>query len=108
RGRPRATRRRGGAARQGTRAGTGDGRGHDPVRRPGRAGSGADQEVRRSQRMIPMTLGEIAAAVGGTLVDADPDVIVTGTVEFDSRKVGPGGLFVAFDGAKLDGHDFAG
>jgi UDP-N-acetylmuramoyl-tripeptide--D-alanyl-D-alanine ligase len=58
--------------------------------------------------MIPMTLGEIAAAVGGTLVDADPDVTVTGTVEFDSRKVGPGGLFVAFDGAKLDGHDFAG
>jgi UDP-N-acetylmuramoyl-tripeptide--D-alanyl-D-alanine ligase len=57
--------------------------------------------------MIPMTLGEIAAAVGGTLVDADPDVTVTGTVEFDSRKVGPGGLFVAFDGAKLDGHDFA-
>jgi UDP-N-acetylmuramoyl-tripeptide--D-alanyl-D-alanine ligase len=58
--------------------------------------------------MIPMTLGEIAAAVGGALVDADPDVTVTGTVEFDSRKVGPGGLFVAFDGAKLDGHDFAG
>jgi UDP-N-acetylmuramoyl-tripeptide--D-alanyl-D-alanine ligase len=57
--------------------------------------------------MIPMTLGEIAAAVGGTLVDVDPDVTVTGTVEFDSRKVGPGGLFVAFDGAKLDGHDFA-
>ena len=58
--------------------------------------------------MIPMTLGEIASAVGGTLVDADPAVTVTGGVEFDSRKVGPGGLFVAFDGATVDGHDFAG
>ena len=28
-------------------------------------------------------------------------------VEYDSRKVGPGGLFVAFDGEKVDGHDFA-
>ena len=40
--------------------------------------------------MIPLTLAEIAAAVGGTLVGADPAVTVTGTVEFDSRKVAPG------------------
>jgi UDP-N-acetylmuramoyl-tripeptide--D-alanyl-D-alanine ligase len=58
--------------------------------------------------MIPMSLGEIAAVVGGTLVDADPAVVVTGPVEFDSRLVRPGGLFVAFDGAKVDGHDYAG
>ncbi len=58
--------------------------------------------------MIPMTLAEIAAAVEGTLVEADPGVPVTGAVEFDSRKVGPGGLFVAFDGSTVDGHGFAG
>jgi UDP-N-acetylmuramoyl-tripeptide--D-alanyl-D-alanine ligase len=57
--------------------------------------------------MIPLTLAEVAAAVGGRLVGADPDARVTGGVEFDSRKVGPGGLFVAFPGEKVDGHDFA-
>jgi UDP-N-acetylmuramoyl-tripeptide--D-alanyl-D-alanine ligase len=57
--------------------------------------------------MIALSLTEIAAAVGGTLVDADPAAVVTGSVEFDSRLVGPGGLFVAFDGAMVDGHDFA-
>jgi len=58
--------------------------------------------------MIPMSLAEIAAAVDGTLVGGDPATLVTGSVEFDSRKVGPGGLFVAFAGEKADGHDFAG
>ena len=57
--------------------------------------------------MIPMTLADIAAAVGGTLSGADPSATVTGTVEFDSRAVGAGGLFAAFDGAKVDGHEFA-
>jgi UDP-N-acetylmuramoyl-tripeptide--D-alanyl-D-alanine ligase len=57
--------------------------------------------------MIPMTLAEVAAAVGGTLVGADPSARVTGGVEYDSRQVGPGGLFVAFAGERVDGHDFA-
>jgi len=57
--------------------------------------------------VIPLALEEVAAAVGGRLVDADPRAAVTGSVEFDSRKVGPGGLFVAFPGEKVDGHDFA-
>jgi UDP-N-acetylmuramoyl-tripeptide--D-alanyl-D-alanine ligase len=33
--------------------------------------------------------------------------VVTGPVEFDSRRAAPGGLFVAFPGARVDGHDFA-
>ena len=57
--------------------------------------------------MIALSLAEISAAVGGVLIASDPQVRVTGTVEFDSRKVTPGGLFVAFDGEKVDGHDFA-
>ena len=32
---------------------------------------------------------------------------MTGTVEFDSRKVTEGGLFVAMPGERVDGHDFA-
>ncbi|MBH0780108.1 UDP-N-acetylmuramoyl-tripeptide--D-alanyl-D-alanine ligase [Nocardia bovistercoris] len=58
--------------------------------------------------MIEMTLREIADVVGGTLHDVpDPEVRVTGSVEFDSRRVGPGGLFLALPGERADGHDFA-
>jgi UDP-N-acetylmuramoyl-tripeptide--D-alanyl-D-alanine ligase len=57
--------------------------------------------------MIRLTLAEIAAATEGTPHHADPGTLVTGKVEFDSRKVEPGGLFVAFPGARVDGHDFA-
>jgi UDP-N-acetylmuramoyl-tripeptide--D-alanyl-D-alanine ligase len=49
----------------------------------------------------------VAAAVEGELHQADPGVRVTGGVEYDSRRIGPGGLFVAFPGEKVDGHDFA-
>ena len=59
--------------------------------------------------MIPLTLGEVAAAVRGRLVEVpDPTTRVTGTVEFDSRRVVSGGLFVALVGERVDGHDFAG
>lgn len=58
--------------------------------------------------MITMTLAEIAEIVGGELHDVpDPEVQVSGSVEFDSRKICPGGLFVALAGARVDGHDFA-
>jgi UDP-N-acetylmuramoyl-tripeptide--D-alanyl-D-alanine ligase len=57
--------------------------------------------------MIPLTLAEVAGATRADLVGADPAAIVTGPVEFDSRKVTAGGLFVAFPGERVDGHDFA-
>ncbi|GGM37891.1 UDP-N-acetylmuramoyl-tripeptide--D-alanyl-D-alanine ligase [Longimycelium tulufanense] len=57
--------------------------------------------------MIELTLAEIAAAVGGRLHRADGTERVTGTVEFDSRKVTRGGLFVAVPGTRVDGHEFA-
>jgi UDP-N-acetylmuramoyl-tripeptide--D-alanyl-D-alanine ligase len=58
--------------------------------------------------MIALSLAEIAEIVGGTLHDVpDPVATVTGTVEFDSRAVTPGGLFVALPGARTDGHDHA-
>jgi UDP-N-acetylmuramoyl-tripeptide--D-alanyl-D-alanine ligase len=58
--------------------------------------------------MIEMTLREIADVVGGTLHDVpDPAVSVTGAVEFDSRRVHPGDLFLALPGARVDGHDYA-
>lgn len=57
--------------------------------------------------MIPMTLDEIAAVTGGRLVQVGPATVVTGPVEFDSRKPAAGGLFVAFDGERVDGHEYA-
>ncbi|MBW0012780.1 UDP-N-acetylmuramoyl-tripeptide--D-alanyl-D-alanine ligase, partial [Mycobacterium sp.] len=61
--------------------------------------------------MIDLTVAEIAEIVGGTLADVSPqtaaELRVTGTVEFDSRAVGPGGLFLALPGARADGHDHA-
>ncbi|WP_144207325.1 UDP-N-acetylmuramoyl-tripeptide--D-alanyl-D-alanine ligase [Mycobacterium tilburgii] len=61
--------------------------------------------------MIDLTVAQIAQIVGGTLADVSPQdaarLRVTGTVEFDSRSVGPGGLFLALPGARTDGHDHA-
>jgi UDP-N-acetylmuramoyl-tripeptide--D-alanyl-D-alanine ligase len=58
--------------------------------------------------VIAMSLGAVAAIVGGALHDADPSTVVTGTVEYDSRAVGPGGLFLALPGEHVDGNDYAG
>ncbi len=61
--------------------------------------------------MIALSLAQIADIVGGELADisaADAAATrVTGTVEFDSRAVRAGGLFLALPGARSDGHDFA-
>ncbi len=58
--------------------------------------------------MIGLTLADIAEITGGRLRGADPDTPVTGPVEFDSRRVTRGGLFLAFPGEHADGHDFVG
>ncbi len=55
--------------------------------------------------MIERRLSEIASAVRGALRGPDD---VASTVETDSRDVGPGSLFVAIDGERLDGHAFVG
>ena len=61
--------------------------------------------------MIDLTVARIAEIVGGALADISPqqaeNLHVTGSVEFDSRAVTPGGLFLALPGARADGHDFA-
>lgn len=58
--------------------------------------------------MIELTLGQIAGIVGGELAGgAQADTPVTGTVEFDSRQVTAGGLFLALPGARVDGHEYA-
>jgi UDP-N-acetylmuramoyl-tripeptide--D-alanyl-D-alanine ligase len=56
--------------------------------------------------MIAMTLGQVAAAVGGTC-NADPDTIVDAVVT-DSREASTGALFIAVMGQTHDGHDHVG
>jgi UDP-N-acetylmuramoyl-tripeptide--D-alanyl-D-alanine ligase len=57
--------------------------------------------------MIPITLAELAETVGGRLHRADGTEMISGSVEFDSRKVTQGGLFLALPGERVDGHDYA-
>ncbi|MEV6009314.1 UDP-N-acetylmuramoyl-tripeptide--D-alanyl-D-alanine ligase [Streptomyces sp. NPDC051976] len=58
--------------------------------------------------MIPLTLAEVATAVGGSMHDIpDTELCVTGPVVIDSRQAVPGALFAAFAGERADGHDFA-
>ena len=61
--------------------------------------------------MITLTVARLAEIVGGRLTDISAGEAeatrVTGTVEFDSRAVTPGGIFLALPGARSDGHDFA-
>jgi UDP-N-acetylmuramoyl-tripeptide--D-alanyl-D-alanine ligase len=58
--------------------------------------------------VIPLTLAEVAHAVGGSTHDIpDTDVQVSGPVVKDSREVVPGSLFVAFAGERVDGHEYA-
>ncbi len=56
--------------------------------------------------MIPLTLGEVARAAGGALLDADP-AVTAGAVVADSRQVTRGALFVALPGSRADGASFA-
>jgi UDP-N-acetylmuramoyl-tripeptide--D-alanyl-D-alanine ligase len=56
--------------------------------------------------VIPLTLAQIAELTGGQL-SGEPAAVVTGEVVIDSRRAGPGGLFVAVAGERADGHDFA-
>ncbi|HLU73173.1 MAG TPA: UDP-N-acetylmuramoyl-tripeptide--D-alanyl-D-alanine ligase [Nonomuraea sp.] len=58
--------------------------------------------------MIPLPLARIAEITSGALSGmADPRAVVRGPVVIDSRAVEPGSLFVAFRGARADGHDYA-
>ena len=55
--------------------------------------------------MISISLEEIAKAIDAQLV-GDGSIIVSGSVETDSRQVTSGGLFVAKPGEVTDGHAF--
>ena len=51
-----------------------------------------------------MKLADLARGAGAVL-EGDGDVEITG-IAYDSRRVGPGDLFVAVQGLHVDGHDY--
>lgn len=67
-----------------------------------------------SSTMMPMTITEIAEAVGGTVTapfagehaGGVPEGEVARSATSDSRLVGEGGVFVAIKGERVDGHDY--
>ncbi len=109
RGRVGTTRRRGARCREGPRGRADQPRPDPALRRSRRAGQGARGVG--VARVIDLSIAQIADIVGGELADITPAAAaatrVTGTIEFDSRAVTPGGMFLALPGARSDGHDFA-
>lgn len=55
--------------------------------------------------MKNITVSEIVSAVSGSLLCGDPDTVVT-NIQFDSRAVNGGSLFVPLIGEKTDAHRF--
>jgi len=55
--------------------------------------------------MIQLSLAELASAIDGQLFGSD-DILITGSVETDSRLVETGSLFFAKPGEFDDGHNF--
>jgi UDP-N-acetylmuramoyl-tripeptide--D-alanyl-D-alanine ligase len=55
--------------------------------------------------MISVTAKQLADILGAELL-GDPEVIVTGSAETDSRLVSEGSIFFAKPGEQADGHDF--
>ena len=54
---------------------------------------------------MKLTLSEIAKVVESTQALSDVEDVPIASIEFDSRKVTKGSLFVPLKGAR-DGHDF--
>lgn len=55
--------------------------------------------------MIPMSLSEVAAAIGSPCPPDAGDIRIR-RITTDSRSAGPGDLFVAIKGDRFDGHEF--
>lgn len=54
---------------------------------------------------MKVSLGTLLADVEGALISGDPAMLISG-IAYDSRKVVPGGLFVAVKGHHVDGHAY--
>jgi UDP-N-acetylmuramoyl-tripeptide--D-alanyl-D-alanine ligase len=57
--------------------------------------------------VIPLSLAAIAEITGATPGPMTDTAAVASSVVIDSRQAGPGALFAALPGERVDGHDFA-
>jgi UDP-N-acetylmuramoyl-tripeptide--D-alanyl-D-alanine ligase len=57
--------------------------------------------------VIPLTLAAIAEITGASLGPFTGPAALVRSVVIDSRQAGPGALFAALPGERVDGHDFA-
>jgi len=57
--------------------------------------------------VIPLSLAAIAKITGAAPAPGTDTAAVARTVVIDSRQAGPGALFAALPGERVDGHDFA-
>ncbi len=57
--------------------------------------------------MIPLTLAAIAEITGASLSPMTGPAALVRSVVIDSRQAGPGAMFAALPGERVDGHDFA-
>ncbi|HOW84193.1 MAG TPA: UDP-N-acetylmuramoyl-L-alanyl-D-glutamate--2,6-diaminopimelate ligase, partial [Spirochaetota bacterium] len=61
----------------------------------------------KSKNKLEKNLGDIITGSGGVVSAEGPvDGIIVTSVEYDSRRVGSGSLFVAVEGYTSDGHDY--
>lgn len=56
--------------------------------------------------MLALTLGELAGATNGQLVQGDPNQLVSGHCDTDSRNIAAGDIFFAKLGEQDDGHRY--
>jgi len=56
--------------------------------------------------MKAMTVAEVAAATGAVLQDQQESRAIITSVEFDTRRIAPGALYVALTGDRVDGHSY--
>ena len=56
--------------------------------------------------IINLSIGEIAKAVKGEIINGSDNNLTIKNIAVDSRKVLPDSLFIALKGEKADGHDF--
>jgi UDP-N-acetylmuramoyl-tripeptide--D-alanyl-D-alanine ligase len=57
--------------------------------------------------VIPLTLAAIAEITGASLSPMTGPAALVRSVVIDSRQAGPGAMFAALPGERVDGHDFA-
>ena len=65
----------------------------------------AERWRRNIDSMANQTIDELFACVSDATISGDRQTVVS-SIEYDSRRVEPGGLFVALRGGYADGHAF--